>query len=156
MASLSSICRLSARRAWSAPDGLGRFDMLRSGGSDAEHRALEHEAEEDRDGDRGEDQPQAQVALLLLRCHGQPSEIQPITLVAAAFSFGGVSKVWNGAGDGTSHSSPSAPSQGRCGATAPLPRIIGSTTAKKKYTCVMPKPNAPIVATMLKSVNCIG
>jgi len=54
-----------------------------------------------------------------------------MTLVAAEFSFGGFSKVWNGAGDGTSHSSPSAPSHGCCGAFSPLPRIIGTTTQKK-------------------------
>ena len=41
---------------------------------------------------------------------------QPITLVAVASSLGGFSKVWNGAGDGTSHSRPSAPSQGLAGA----------------------------------------
>ena len=38
---------------------------------------------------------------------------------------------------------PRPPSHGRCGAGSPLPRIIGSATAKKKYTCIRPKPNAP-------------
>src|SRR5205085_5956221 len=81
---------------------------------------------------------------------------QPITLVAVASSLGGFSKVWNGAGDGTSHSRPSAPSHGFCGAGSPLPRIIGTTTNRKKYTCIRPKPKAPIDASMLKSANCIG
>ena len=77
-------------------------------------------------------------------------------LVAAAFSFGGVSNVWNGAGEGNSHSRPSAPSQGFAGAGSPLPRIIGNTTKKKKYTCISPNPKAPMEATALKSANCIG
>ena len=32
--------------------------------------------------------------------------LAPTIFVPALFSMGGVSKVWNGAGDGTSHSSP--------------------------------------------------
>ncbi len=44
------------------------------------------------------------------------NEAHPTTRVAAAFNFGGVSKVCQGAGEGTSHSRPSAPSQGFCGA----------------------------------------
>src|SRR5690606_5931285 len=70
-------------------------------------------------------------------------------------TVGGVSKVWNGAGLGTVHSRPSAPSQGLSAAFSP-PRIEGITTARMKYTCIRPKPNAPIEAIMLKSVNCAG
>lgn len=44
---------------------------------------------------------------------------------------GGVSKVWNGAGDGTSHSSPSAPSQGRAVAASPRLRSTGISTNKE-------------------------
>lgn len=59
---------------------------------------------------------------------------QAITRVAVASNLGGFSKVWNGAGDGTSHSKPSAPSQGFCAAFSPLPNMPGSTMNKKKYT----------------------
>ena len=57
---------------------------------------------------------------------------QPMTRLAAALSLGGVSKVWNGAGDGISHSRPSAPSQAFCCAFSPLPSIHGNTMKKKK------------------------
>src|ERR1700754_4051360 len=153
--SLPKMRRLSLRSAAAAAmsSGVGDIDIVSPG----EQCALDDEADEDRHRDRGEDQPQAQVVLLLFGRHrADLRAAQPITLVAAAFSFGGVSKVWNGAGDGTSHSRPSAPSHGCCGAFSPLPRIIGTTTANRKYTCDSPKPNAPIDATMLKSVNCIG
>ncbi|MNW70036.1 hypothetical protein D3C74_492100 [compost metagenome] len=63
--------------------------------------------------------------------------------------------MWNGAGDGTVHSSPSAPSHGLSAAFSP-PRYDGSTTKKKKYTCIRPKPSAPIDAIALKSVNWVG
>src|SRR5690606_36209872 len=69
------------------------------------------------------------------------------------FTSGGFSKVWNGAGLGTVHSRPSAPSHGFAGALAP-PRMVGSTTANRKYTWLQPKPNAPIDTIILKSVNC--
>src|SRR5476651_1099738 len=74
------------------------------------------------------------------------------------FTVGGVSNVWNGAGLGTVHSRPSAPSHGLSAAFArsPPPRYVGNATANRKYTCARPKPNAPMVATWLKSVNCAG
>ena len=34
-------------------------------------------------------------------------------------------------------------------------RITGKTTKRKKNTCMMPKPNAPIDDSMLKSANCV-
>src|SRR5256885_5418799 len=40
--------------------------------------------------------------------------------------------VWNGAGEGTSHSRPSAASQGFCGAFSPLPRMAGTTTKRSE------------------------
>jgi hypothetical protein len=63
---------------------------------------------------------------------GEDPSHQATIFVAEALSLGGSSKVWNGAGDGTSHSRPSAPSQGCCGAGWPLLRIIGMTTKTKK------------------------
>ena len=83
---------------------------------------------------------------LALRCSGVAMPAYPMTLVAVASSLGGVSKVWNGAGEGTSHSRPSAASQGFCGAFSPWPRMAGQTTNTKKYTCIRPKPKAPIEA----------
>ena len=68
---------------------------------------------------------------------------RPMTFVAVRSSLGGVSYVCHGAGDGTSHSRPSAPSHGRCGAGSPLPRMAGNTTNSRKNTCVRPKPSAP-------------
>ena len=47
------------------------------------------------------------------------------------FTVGGVSKVWNGAGLGTVHSKPSAPSHGLAAAFSP-PRIDGNRTKNKK------------------------
>ena len=67
---------------------------------------------------------------------------------------GGVSNVWYGAGDGSVHSSVSAPSHGRAGAGAPL-RIVFST-AYSRTSCDRPKPNAPIDATTFQSVNCVA
>eukprot|EP00042_Codosiga_hollandica_P001561 m.926365 g.926365 ORF g.926365 m.926365 type:complete len:100 (-) comp139157_c0_seq1:286-585(-) len=79
---------------------------------------------------RQQDQTQPTVGLALFGRHGYQ---WPWTiLVAEASSLGGSSKVWNGAGDGTSHSRPSAASQGFCGAFSPLPRIIGTTMNRKK------------------------
>jgi len=42
------------------------------------------------------------------------------------------------------------------GAFSPLPIMAGSTTARKKYTCIRPKPKAPTEAMALKSANCMG
>src|SRR5690606_3457180 len=96
---------------------------------------LGNEAKEEHQRHRGQDQAQADVVLLAVGCHGavcwgvkDGHEAQPITLVAVASSLGGFSKVWKGAGEGTSHSRPSAPSQGFCGALAPLPRMAGTIT----------------------------
>ena len=68
------------------------------------------------------------------------------------FTVGGVSNVWNGAGEGIVHSRPSAPSQACAWAFLP-PRYVGKTTASKKYNWDKPKPNAPIEAIALKSAN---
>src|SRR6185369_1068928 len=133
----------------------------------AEPRHLDHDADEEDGRDRCQDQRHAQVAVLLPGSHRDPPQWcsgcarASSTLLALRFRRGGVSKVWNGAGEGTSHSSPSAPLpsgsfQGRCGARAPLPRITGSTTASRKNTCARPKPKPPTEATTLKSQNCIG
>ena len=90
------------------------------------------------------------------RVYRRSSGDQPTTLVAVASSLGGFSKVWNGAGEGTSHSRPSAASYGFCEAFSPLPIIVGSTMKMKKYTCAKPKANAPTEAMALKSANCAG
>ena len=58
--------------------------------------------------------------------------LQPITRVAVGSRRGGCSNVWNGAGDGTSHSSPSAPSHGLAAAGGPCFRIAGTTTNTTK------------------------
>ena len=49
---------------------------------------------------------------------------------------GGCSNVWNGAGLGTVHSRPSAPSHGLSPAfsRSPPPRYAGNATANRKYT----------------------
>ena len=58
----------------------------------------------------------------------QKNESGPLILATLFWSHrksyltcGGVSNVWNGAGEGTVHSSPSAPSHGLAGARSPLP-----------------------------------
>src|SRR5690606_7024452 len=65
-------------------------------------------------------------------CHGLVSHVQATTRDAVASSLGGTSKVWKGAGEGTSHSSPTAPSQGLAGAGRPLPRMAGIKTTNTK------------------------
>src|SRR5260364_285667 len=68
---------------------------------------------------------------------------------------GGLSNVCKGAGLGTVHSSPGAPAHGPASAitliTTPKNRKTGSATHNRKYTCIKPKPKAPIVAIWLKS-----
>jgi hypothetical protein len=64
-----------------------------------------------------QDQGEPEVLLFLIGVHAVSQNDN--TLVAVASSLGGVSKVWKGAGEGTSHSKPSAASQGRWGAVAP-------------------------------------
>src|SRR5260363_146679 len=63
---------------------------------------------------------------------------------------GGLSKVWKGAGLGTVHSSPPAPSHGMSGPfslrCSPLDRETVSAAHNRKYTCTKPKPKSPIVA----------
>src|SRR5260363_69478 len=57
---------------------------------------------------------------------------------------GGLSKVRKGAGLGTVHSSPCAPSHGLAGAfsllISPLDSSTGSATHNRKYTCTTQKP----------------
>src|SRR5690554_736711 len=65
---------------------------------------------------------------------------------------GGVTKVWNGAGEGTVHSRPVAPSQGLAGAGAPWP-LQALTASHRKISCEKPNQNAPMVAISLKLVN---
>src|SRR5690606_18299545 len=97
----------------------------------AQHNHLGHETHEEGGGHRGQHQRHAQVGFFLFNSrHGFAP--QPMMRVAVASSLGGFTKVWKGAGEGTSHSSPSAPSQGFEGALAPLPRMAGNTTNKKK------------------------
>src|SRR5574343_1836588 len=137
--SLPIMSRLSRRRRSASCQ---RLSLMTASVPQPGH--LDHEADHEGDRDRGQDQAQAAVGLALFRRAAHGRVLQPITLVAVASSLGGVSKVWNGAGDGTSHSRPSAASQGFCGAFSPLPRIIGTTTKRKKKTCMKPKPKAPI------------
>src|SRR5688572_21247134 len=123
------------------------------------HLGDEAEREHQRRGGKNPRQPRVRFArpgAVHAVTGGHGVNTQAITLVALGSSLGGVSKVCHGAGDGTSHSRPSAASHGRCGAGSPLPRIIGSATVKKKYTCARPKPKAPIDASALKSANCSG
>src|SRR3990167_890896 len=72
--------------------------------------------------------------------------------VPAHLTTGGVSKEWYGGGDGSVHSSVSAPSHGLCGAFAPpLTHLI---TTHRTIPGLKPKPNPPIDASMLKSAKC--
>src|SRR3954468_7421288 len=124
-----------------------RFSTPKAMASAAQEHHLADAGEEEHQRDRGQDQSQAHVVLaafLVVHVHPQctPAGFSGCTRasstrVAVGSRRGGVSKVWKGAGDGTSHSRPSAPLpsgsfQGRCGATAPLPRMQGSTTNRKK------------------------
>src|SRR5690349_16903248 len=102
---------------------------------------LEDHRGEEEQGDRSQDQGDAKIPLL-----------RRLALGIHHFTSGGFSKVWNGAGLGTVHSRPSAPSHGFASAFAP-PRMVGSTTANRKYTCDRPKPKAPIDTSMFQSVN---
>src|SRR5690606_13606181 len=81
------------------------------------------------------------VLRFLRRCSG----------VMAHFTTGGSTKVWNGAGDGTDHSRPVAPSHGLAGAGSPILRDA-LMTSHRKISCESPNQNAPMVAIMLKSV----
>ena len=125
-------------------DERGRFGVLSGHDrktlslSAAQHHHLGHEADEEHHRHRRQDQAQAAVGLALghkfgIRRAAQGRQaVQASTLVALASSLGGVSKVWYGTGEGSSHSRPSAPSQGFWAALGPMPRIIGITTKMKK------------------------
>src|SRR4029453_11461279 len=81
------------------------------------------------------------------RFDGVHLKIEPgrFTRVARLFIYltsGGVSNVWYGAGDGTVHSSVSAPSHGLAGAFSPLP-ITHFSTAKRKISWGAPTRNDP-------------
>src|SRR6266853_2078698 len=67
---------------------------------------------------------------------------------------GGVAKVWCGGGEDSVHSSPVAPSQTFAEAFSP-PRMH-FITVYRNSNWVRPKPNAPMLAIMLKSANCSG
>src|SRR3990167_62746 len=121
----------------------------------AEQNDPGHEANEEGRRHGGQQQRHATVGFFLVSSHVH-APCQPITRVAVASSLGGFSNVWKGAGEGTPHSRPSAPSHGLAGALAPLPRMQGSTTNTKKYTCARPKPSEPMEAIALKSANCMG
>jgi uncharacterized protein YfiM (DUF2279 family) len=76
-------------------------------GEDADEKYSRH---------RDQYQAKAEVVLFLKRrCHDESWDLkdQATIRVASRLSLGGVSKVWKGAGEGTSHSKPSAASQGR-------------------------------------------
>src|SRR5450830_740548 len=154
----------------SLPSSL-RFESRSSGSftaaPSAQPEPLDEYGGKEQQGDRAHDQGQAQVVRLLGR-HGTSISVLlqvggtaggPRRLARPAlhyyFTSGGVSKVWNGAGDGTVHSRPSAPSHGLSAAFWP-PRMVGSTTNSRKYTCARPKPKAPIETMALKSVNWVG
>ena len=72
------------------------------------------------------------------------------------FTVGGSSNVWNGAGDGTVHSRPSAPSHGLAGAASPFWNIHARSTHHRKINCDRPNQKAPTVAMAWKSVNCVA
>src|SRR5690606_24513541 len=69
------------------------------------------------------------------------------------FTTGGVSNGGSGAGEGTDHASPVAPSQACAGAGSPILREA-LITNHRKISCEKPHQNAPMVASMLKSVSC--
>jgi hypothetical protein len=64
-----------------------------------------------RNHDHQKNQSYPSIFLALFWCH----------VAMVYLTSGGVSKVWNGAGEGTVHSNPSAPSQGLAGAGVPFP-----------------------------------
>src|SRR5687768_17526671 len=94
-ASLPVMRRLSRRRPASLM-GLSRV-------SAADQHDLGHEAEREDERHRHQHEGEADVGLALLGFHGERG-LQPMMRVAVTSSLGGVSKVWNGAGDGSSHS----------------------------------------------------
>ena len=94
--------------------------LLSESGLSAEHDHLDHKTREEHEHHRRQDPAQASVLFFLfVGVHGIRDKNQATILVAVASNFGGVSKVWKGAGEGTSHSKPSAPSQGFWGAFSP-------------------------------------
>src|SRR5690606_10033729 len=135
------------------------FSLIVPASKDPSKRAEQQETDVERSGEQREQQsvaarPRAALveplaarllgALLVVSVRGRHQIAHLIT--------GGVWNVWCGAGDGTVHSSPSAPSHGLSPAGAP-PRADLITT-QTKISCARPKPNAPMLETMLKSANC--
>src|SRR5690606_31995978 len=84
------------------------------------------------------------------RCYGSCVVVQESLLY---FTTGGVSKVWKGAGERSDHSRPVAPSHDWAAACSPILREA-LITSHRKISCDRPNQKAPIVAIMLKSVNC--
>src|SRR5690606_30538663 len=124
------------------PAGLSRLPCFRL----SCHSALGHNAPDGPGHHANHEGEQAKscgaVSTTLLWCHDH-----------AYFTTGGVSKVWKGAGEGTDHSRPVAPSHGWAGAGSPILRDA-LMTSQRKISCDKPNQNAPMVAIMLKSVNC--
>src|SRR3569832_1393943 len=77
--------------------------------SEPGHLHDEPDEEDERDGRQDQRHPQVRLLLFFGRHEAQCAAGAPTMRDAAALSFGGVSNVWKGAGDGTSHSRPSAP-----------------------------------------------
>src|SRR5690606_33176289 len=91
------------------------------------------------------------VLRFLRRCSG----VMLGAFLACYLTIGGSTKVWKGAGDGTVHSRPVAPSHGLAGAGSPRP-FQALRVRNRKISCEKPKKKAPMVAISLKSVNCAG
>src|SRR5690606_22697823 len=72
---------------------------------------------------------------------------------ATISASGGTSQLWYGAGEGSSHSRPWAPSHTRSVAFAPP--FTHCQMAIGNSSCDRPKPNAPIEDTMFHSENCV-
>ena len=68
---------------------------------------------------------------------------------------GASSKVWYGAGDGTVHSRPCAPSQTSAVALRAAAHAL-QITMYTNSSCDRPKPNAPMMETMFQSANCVA
>src|SRR6185312_1052787 len=90
----------------------------------------------------------------LCHFHGFPAD-QACTLPCASSSSwitGGTEKVWCGAGEGTVHSSPLAPSHTRSVAFF-LEKNTQWITTPRKISCEAPNRKPPIELTMLKLAN---
>src|SRR5690606_24978372 len=136
-----------------------RFPLIVSASEDPSQRPEQQEADVERRGQKREQHRVAARPRAALVHAAAAGLVRPLLVVSARrrhhiahLTTGGVSNVWCGAGDGTVHSSPSAPSHGLSPAGAP-PRADLITT-QTKISCARPKPNAPMLETMLKSANC--